>query len=436
MAQGFDRGFESYDAGFRLPEKGLLRSQSVERSGDQVVTRATLWLKKKSAQPFFLWVHLADPQAPYGSYDRAVAAADSAFGKLVAALKTENIYEDAIVVAAADHGESLGAHGEDTHGIFLYDDTILVPLVVKLPQSQMAGKRVSGRVRLLDVAPTVLEAAGVPVPPQMQGQSLLRIAKSSPSTDQPVYSRSDYGQRGFGWSGLQSWRASKYLYVRSPKPELYDLTSDSGATKNLAQTSKGTADTIAAQLDSFNKRFASGGKATELSSSEMQKLASLGYVGLQKSASGTDAATGTDPKDVIALANKVGSAWQSLDDGKPEKAVPVFQQVLGSTPNTYLAQYGLGLALAQQQQCPKAVDPLRKAIELQPDSAWAHYQMGFCLIKTGDFKTALVHLEIATSRLPESGDAQALLGQAYEKLGRAEDAKRARAKAAQLGAKN
>ena len=435
MAQGFDRGFESYDAGFHLPEKGLLRSQSVERSGDQVVTRATQWLKK-SAQPFFLWVHLADPQAPYASYDRAVAAADAAIGKLVAALRTQNLYDDAIVVAAADHGESLGAHGEDTHGVFLYDDTILVPLVVKLPQSQMAGKRVSGRVRLLDVAPTILEAAGVPVPAQMQGQSLLRIAKSSPTADQSVYSRSDYGQRGFAWSGLQSWRASKYLYIRSPKPELYDLTSDPGATKNLAQTSKGTIDTIAAQLDAFNKRFSSGGKATELSSSEMQKLASLGYVGLQKSASGTDAVTGTDPKDVIAIANKVGSAWQSLDDGKPEKAVPVFQQVIGAAANIYLAQYGLGLALAQQQQCSKAIDPLRKAIELQPDSAWAHYQMGFCLTKTGDFKTALVHLEIAASRLPESGDAQALLGQAYEKLGRAEDAKRARAKASQLGTKN
>jgi tetratricopeptide (TPR) repeat protein len=263
----------------------------------------------------------------------------------------------------------------------------------------------------------------------------LRVAKSSPSADQPIYSRSDYGQRGFGWSGLQSWRASKYLYIRAPKPELYDLTSDPGAVKNISQTSKGTADTIAAQLDSFDRRFSSGGKTTELSSSEMQKLASLGYVGLQKSPSGTNAATGTDPKDVIGVANKVGSAWQSIDDGKPEKAAPVLQQVLGNAPTTYLAQYGLGMALSQQQQWSKAIDPLRKAIELQPDSAWAHYQMGVCLIKTGDYKTALVHLEIATSRLPGYGNAQALLAQAYEHLGRAEDAKRARAKAAQLGGK-
>jgi predicted Zn-dependent protease len=95
----------------------------------------------------------------------------------------------------------------------------------------------------------------------------------------------------------------------------------------------------------------------------------------------------------------------------------------------------MGVALSQQQQCSKAVDSLRKAIELQPDSPWAHFQMGSCLIKNGDFKTAIVHLEIATSRLPESGDAFALLAQAYEHNGRAEDAKKARAKAAQLGVK-
>lgn len=433
MAQGFDRGFVIYDAGFRLPQKGVLRSKSVERSGDHVVARALAGLKGNS-QPFFLWIHLPDPQAPYASYDRTVAAADAAFGKLVSALRAQKLYDDSIMLVAADHGESLGAHGEDTHGIFLYDDTILVPLVIKLPQNQMAGKRVTGRVRLLDVAPTILEAASVPVPPQMQGQSLLRIAKSNPTADQAVYSRSDFPQRGFGWSPLQSWRASKYLYVRAPKPELYDLATDAAATKNIASTSKGTVDTIASQLDGFDKRFTAGSKTAELSSSEMQKLASLGYVGIQKSNTAS-AATGTDPKDAIATANKVESALQAIDDGKPEKALPILQQVLANSPSAYLAQYGLGSALAQLQQCPKAIEPLRKAIELQPDSAWAHFQMGACLVKTGDYKTAAVHLEIAASRLPEFGEAHVLLAQAYDHLGRVEDAKRARAKAAQLGKK-
>ena len=144
------------------------------------------------------------------------------------------------------------------------------------------------------------------MPSQMQGQSLLRIAKASGGADQPVYSRSDLPQRGFGWSLLESWRAGKYLYVRAPKPELYDLTTDPGATHNVAASSKATLDTLAAQLEAFDRRFSGeGGKSSsaQLSSAEMQKLASLGYVGLQKSASASTAATGTDPKDKIAIAN-------------------------------------------------------------------------------------------------------------------------------------
>ncbi|MBZ5599853.1 MAG: sulfatase-like hydrolase/transferase [Acidobacteriia bacterium] len=428
LAPGFDHGFDVYDAGLHPPQEGESRYHSVARRGAEVVARANAWLARQQA-PFFLWVHLADPHAPYGgSYDQGIAAADAAVGKLVAGLRARKLYDDAVIIVTADHGESLGAHGEDTHGIFLYDETIRVPLLVKLPQNQMSAKRVAGRVRLVDVAPTALELAGVAVPPAMQGQSLLRIAKTN--ADQPVYSRSDFPQRGFGWSGLESWRAGRYLYIRAPKPELYDLTADPGATKNLAQTSKATLDTIAAQLDAFDQRF-SGGKSggPELTSSEMQKLASLGYVGLQKSGGAGTAATGTDPKDVIATANKVQAALLAIDGGEPDKAVSALQPLVAVQPGMYLAQYALGVGYASQQQYGKAVEHLHKAVELQPDSAWANYEMGAALLKTGDFKTAAVHLEIATSRLPECSEAHALLAQAYEHMGRSQDAKRERDKA-------
>ena len=127
--------------------------------------------------------------------------------------------------------------------------------VLKMPDAQPHRKRVPAKVRLVDIAPTLLEIAAIPVPSQMQGQSLLRIAKASGGADQPVYSRSDLPQRGFGWSPLESWRAGKYLYIRAPKPELYDLTADPGATHNLAQSSKATLDTMAGQLDNFDRRF-------------------------------------------------------------------------------------------------------------------------------------------------------------------------------------
>jgi arylsulfatase A-like enzyme len=435
LVPGFDRGFDLYDAGFQQSSGGGDK-QLVERRADQVVARATKSLSKNTLGPFFLWVHLYDPHARYGrSYDRAVAAADAALGKLFAVLRAQKLFEDSIMVVASDHGESLGAHGEDTHGIFLYDATIHVPLLLKLPQNQMAGKRVKGRVRLVDVAPTVLEVAGVPVPSQMQGQSLLRIARTNPDADQPAYARSDFPQQAFGWSPLESWRAGKYLYIRAPKPELYDLSADPQATKNLAQTSKAILATLASQLEAFDSHFDGRGSQAEtsgLSSSEAQKLASLGYVGLQKSSSNANpAVNGTDPKDTIALANEVLKALLNLSEGKPERAVPALQQVLAGQANMYLAQYGLGVALAQQRQYAKAVEHLHKAIELQPDSAWAHYEMAASLIKIGDFETAAVHLELASARLPKFREVHLLLAQSYEQLGKSKEAQVERKKASQ-----
>ncbi len=429
-APGFDRGFTVYDAGFQPPPQAPGKHSSIDRPAAQVVARATAWLPQHPNGPFFLWVHLNDPGAASAtSYNLSVAAADAAVGKLIAVLRARKLYDDALIVIASDHGESLGAHGEETRGVFLYDETIHVPLLLKSPQNQNAGKRVPARARLVDVAPTILEIAGVPIPSQMQGQSLLRVAKAN--ADQPVYSVSNFPQQAFGWSALESWRAGKYLYIKAPRPELYDLSADPGATRDLAQTSKATLETIAGQLDAFDRRFndprgASG--ASELTSSEMQKLASLGYVGLQKSPIPTSAAaTGVDPKDEIATANKILSALALLNDGKPERAVAILQPVRADT-RMYLAQFVMGAALTRQQRYPQAIEYLHRAIELQPDSTWAHYEMGSSLIKTGDYKTAVIHLEIASSRMPDFAEAHFLLAQAYEHLGRAEDAQRERSK--------
>jgi arylsulfatase A-like enzyme len=432
LAQGFDRGFQTYDAGFRPAIPGDARPAVAERPAGQVVANAVAWMTRNPQGPIFVWIHLNDPGGPTASYNAAVTAADAAVGKLVAALKQQKLYANSAILVAADHSESLGAHGEDTHGIFLYDETIHVPLLLKMPEAQPSAKRVAAKVRLVDIAPTLLEIAAIPVPSQMQGQSLLRIAKSSGSADQPIYSRSDLPQRGFGWSPLESWRAGKYLYIRAPKPELYDLTSDPGATHNLAQSSKATLDTMAGQLESFDRRFnGEGGKASNaaLSSSEMQKLASLGYVGLQKSAGPSATATGIDPKDKIATANKVAEAALALEQGKADQTVGALTPLASAEPNLFLVEYMLGTALAQKGQHTEAVKHLHKAIEFQPDSAWAHYWMGASLLKTGDFKTAAVHLEIAAGRLLGFGDVHARLAEAYVHLGRPDDAKKERGKA-------
>jgi arylsulfatase A-like enzyme len=446
LAQGFDRGFATYDAGFLPVVPGDSRPPVSGRRGDQSVARAIAWIEQNKVDQnklgqFFVWLHLGGASGPGGSHNSAITATDAAIGKLIGALQQRKLYDNTAIIVVAAQGESLGDHGEDTHGIFLYDETIHVPLLIKLPQGQSRAQsgaqssakptaiHVSAKARLVDIAPSLLEIAAIPIPSQMPGQSLLRLTKSG--GDQPAYSRSDLPQRGFGWSPLESWRAGKYLYIRAPKPELYDMTADPGAAHNLAQSSKATLDTMAAQLDQFDRRFSGEAVKTsaELSSSEMQKLASLGYIGLQKSSASAAAVTGIDPKDKdkIAIANKVIAATASPEQ-KPDRGIPILEPIIAADPNLYLAQYTLGVALARKGQYAEATKHLHKAIELQPDSAWAHYEMGACLIKTNDFKTAIIHLEIAAGRLPQFAPAHFSLAEAYEHTGRAGDAKKERSR--------
>jgi choline-sulfatase len=431
--QGYDRGFDVYDAGFHEAQRGETRFQSVERHGDQVAARAMKWLTSNKQRPLFLWMHLHDPAAVTGvSYDRAVASADAAVGKLIGFLRTQSLYDGSLIVVVSPHGQSLGAHGEDTHGIFLYDETVHVPLVLKLPKNRIAAKQTNNRVRLLDIAPTVLAEAGIAIPARMQGQSLIRVAQATSQSDQPAYSRAELPERDFACSVLESWRAGKYLYIRAPNPELYDLSSDPGATHNLAQTAKATLETIASQLHAFDGHLVNdAGKSTRsgLTSSELQKLASLGYVGLQKGDPGVNAAAeGTDPRSAISDINKTLAAILDLEDGNPEKTISTLRQVISTQPMMYLAQYGMGAALLEQQRYAEAIEYLHKAIELQPDSASAHRGMGISLMKTGDFKTSAVHLEIASERLTGSSSVHSALADVYEHLGRKAEAARERAK--------
>ena len=160
LAQGFDRGFQSYDAGFRPVIPGDAKPAIIERSGAEVVAHAIAWLNKNAqGGPFFIWVHINDASAAHASYNAALAASDAAVGKLIAALKAQKADTNTAIVVVADHGQSLGAHGEDTHGIFLYDETIHVPLLIRLPGSaadREASKRQSAarrrRPNLLEIA--------------------------------------------------------------------------------------------------------------------------------------------------------------------------------------------------------------------------------------------------------------------------------------------
>jgi arylsulfatase A-like enzyme/Flp pilus assembly protein TadD len=428
-APGFDRGFDVYDAGFRLRRPSEDRYATVERRGDEVTRRALSWATSPQRRfPYFLWVHLFDPHDPYEPpadlqarfakepYDGEIAFADRQIGRLVAAAGP-----DTVIVVTADHGESLGDHGETTHGVFLYEATQRVPLIVRLP-GRGAGTRVPGRVRLADVAPTILESVGVAVPTAMQGQSLLPLTRAgAKSEDRPVYAESSYPRRAFGWSPLIAWRADRFLYVRAPKRELYDLVADPAASRNLAGSRGRLADGLDGELAQFLGRSsaAAGAAASRVDPAVAERLAALGYVG---GSTGTPRATGVDPKDRIAIANQLHEAIVAVEDGAFTRAVPLLEKVVAGEPDIPIAQLNLGVARARQRQYARAIPPLRRAAMLQPDNMRSHYELGLALYETGDLKGAADELAVVATALPQWADARYSLASVYARIDRVADA--------------
>jgi arylsulfatase A-like enzyme len=454
-APGFDRGFEVYDAGFHLRRHGMDRYKSVERRAGDVVTHALAWLSQLPNGPFFLWVHLYDAHDPYDPpspfkerfasqpYDGEIAYADSAVGKLVDEIRKHDLYDETLIAVMADHGESLGAHGENTHGIFLYDETLHVPLLFKLPASHSAGKKIDARARLVDVAPTILQEAGLPIPKEMQGESLSPLmskAAKAPTAsggvaasasggapvdeERPAYAETDYPHRAFGWSSLRALRTGKYLYIRAPERELYNQAADPDAAHNLASGSKAVADTIAAQLDAFRSRTSQ--TLVELAkpdAEQMQKLQALGYVSSDTGPARDDEKLGgTDPKNKIDVSNLLHDAMFDVEDARYQEAVPLLKRVLAEEPEMPVANMQYGMAQARLKNYAEALPPLEKASKLLPDNGMGRYELGLALFETGDWKGAAPQFEAAVVKAPKWADAQFSLAAVYARIDRVPEA--------------
>jgi arylsulfatase A-like enzyme/Tfp pilus assembly protein PilF len=435
MAPSFNRGFDVYSADYRRRKRGLDRYKTMENRAEQVVARASAWVKKNAAGPFFLWVHVFDPHEPYEApapyaqrfakdkYDGEIAYTDAVMGGLFAELRALGKYDNTLIVVTADHGESLGDHGERAHGVFLYDETIHIPLLMKFPANQHAGRRVDALAGLVDLAPSVLDVAGVTIPRVMQGRSLVPLIGQKAPPERPVYSETDYPRRAFGWSSLATWRTGKYLFVRAPRPELYDTAADPGAKSNLAASNKSLAERFAADAEGFRKRSSGDGPDRQdrpVDPRIAEKLTSLGYVaGISRTAA---AASGIDPKDKVDVANQMQSAMMALENERHDQVIPILEKVVATDPQIFIAQFQLGTAYARQREYAKAVAPLRKATELLPDTGMAHYELGLALYHTGDLKTSAAHFEIAADLMPGWSDAQFSLASVWARSDRIPDA--------------
>jgi arylsulfatase A-like enzyme len=405
-APGFDRGFDVYDAGFHLRRRGADRYKTVERRAQVVVEHALRWLSQVPNGPFFLWVHLYDAHDPYDPpspykqrfaaqpYDGEIAYADACVGKLLDALRQHGLYDETMIAVMADHGESLGAHGENTHGVFLYDETLHVPLLIKLPLNRWAGRRSEIRAGLVDVAPTLLTAAGLTPPPEMQGQSLLEFVQAKPdvkaaaSPDRPSYAETDYPHRAFGWSALRALRSGKYLFIQAPEPELYNQANDPAEIHNLAGNSKAVTDTLASQLADFAARpVRPWWTWASLIPRNYRSCKRSGTSGpIPAPVQDEKKLTGADPKTRIEIANLLHDAMFDVEDARYEQAIPLLQRALAVQPEMPVANLQYGIAQARLKHFDLAIAPLRKAVTAQPDSGMGHYELGLALFETGDWK--------------------------------------------------
>jgi arylsulfatase A-like enzyme len=441
-APGFARGFDTYDANFHSRNPGEDRYKSVERRAGTVVERASAWLLQHSRKPFFLWVHLYDPHDPYDPpepfkskyvgrlYDGEIAYADSALSQLFNVLRSRALYANSVIVVAADHGEALGDHGESTHGVFLYDETIHVPLVIRLPGQRSAGMRIDARVGLVDVAPTLLELAGISIPPAMQGAALLGKTIQSGNSggkkevpDRAMYAETDYPRRAFGWSALSSLRAGKYLYIKAPRQELYDQSVDPDAKRNLISEQRAVSETMSSQLDQFREKTKSAvSPKTELRPQQVEQLQALGYVATTEGSSQVEMEASPDPKDKIEVANLLHEALLAGEEERYRDVIAPLQRVLKEQPTSGLANLELGKALNRLQRFPEAVPYLEKATEFVPQSGRAHYELGTALMETGDLARSSSELEKALAQAADSADIHFSLASVFEKMGRNLDA--------------
>jgi arylsulfatase A-like enzyme/thioredoxin-like negative regulator of GroEL len=376
---GLAQGFDLFDDDMGNDPTGGRRSQ---RPGNEVVDRAAAWLADHAASPFFVWVHLYDPHAPYepppeyrrafprDPYSGEVAFADAQLGRLLEALDRSGAGPRTVVVAVADHGEGLGTHGEDHHGILLYEEALHVPFVVAAPGRITPGTQISVLASLVDVAPTVLGLLGRAAPRDWQGRDL----RAAATPGRRLYAETFYAHEEFGWSALYALREDDLKYVAGPGPELFDLGADPQERANLAESRAGVASRMAEALRveaggiARAERLAqAAGLGTGLDPDAVERLESLGYVagGSSGAAAGGPLAgvEGRDPRSAMADYDRFRHAQDLMRDGRHTEAAELLSALAAADPANPQVLLRLAQSLDRGGRPAEAEAQLRRLIQ-------------------------------------------------------------------------
>jgi arylsulfatase A-like enzyme/Flp pilus assembly protein TadD len=432
---GLEQGFDRYDDD--LPEENpLSNAYYAERRADEVVSRSLEWIRSQKAQKLFVWVHLFDCHAPYvppspfdqryadRPYDGEIAYVDRALAPLL------EEFEDGATLVTADHGESLGEHGESTHALFVYDSTLRVPLLLRAPGIE-PGLSVEAQVRTVDLAPTILELAGLEPGADLDGKSLLTYARGEESASRVAYGESFTPFFNFNWAKLRSIRDGGYKLVDAPRRELYDLEADPREEKNLwTGDPPPAARELLRELERISASDLGERHAQALDVETERRLESLGYVASSSSLPEKGASL-PDPKDRIEVYEKLHGIL-ARQDADANALIAEYRKALELEPGNVWARIRLANLLADEERYEEALVEYRGLIGASAMDARAFQNLGVALLLLDRVEEALELTEEAVEARPWDPDVHVLRGEALERANRPEEAKAAYDRAVEL----
>lgn len=458
---GLNRGFDHYDdSGFQDQGKGKNFFYS-ERKASEVTDRALVWIKsvlptkdradrKTRSKNFFLWAHYYDPHANYNPpppyderyhdalYDGEIAYVDEQIGRLLEGVYRLRGRKDLLVVLMSDHGEALGEHGELTHGLFLYDCTVRIPLIFHDPD-RIRPRRIPYRAGSVDIAPTVLDLLGIPKPEPMNGSnSLVRMMEGSDKKDRPVYLETAYPHLHYGWSGLRGLVAGGYTVIESPRPEIY-ADSDLREERDLAALKPLLVQEYLKRLHVMYKQIARPELAKSsrgrMSPTEMRKMVALGYINLtteRKENPNIEPTSGINPADRKFFQVYLSKFITFTADGKYTEAMDMLHKMMETDPqNPYLY-----LMEAVTYQISNNIENARrsylKALSLDPNFQNAYSRLGQVEFAEGNIHKAREYYLKAIQLDPADADTYGNLAGAEYSLGNRKEARAMYEKAVEI----
>jgi arylsulfatase A-like enzyme/Tfp pilus assembly protein PilF len=438
---GLARGFDDYDD--RVEGFGHVVRVTAERRGDRTVAALKAWLEGYApgrTAPFFLWLHLYDPHDPYEApaphaaafadapYDGEIAFTDSLVGDVRATLERLGLHKRTLVAVVGDHGEDLGDHGEGTHGLFVYDATLRVPLILWRPDLVPRGRVVGDLVRTVDLAPTLLALLAAPSLGPVDGRSLLDALAGKSLVPAPAYAETLYPQLDLNWAPLRSVRDERFKFIEAPRPELFDLATDPGESTNLHSDQPQRSQALVLELRRLTGGGEGGMSRASLDKDAAERLAALGYVG--GDAAGAAAADpGRDPKDMLPVYRKWRAAAEAVSEGRPQEAERAYREILAEDRDNVQALLGLGNALSAADKVDSAIEIYKRFVALVPASALGHQSLAICHAKKKDYDGALRETQAALLLDPRFTDARLMRAEIFRERGARERA-RAEMKAA------